>query len=188
MKLNEAPEAEERSRAIKLVELRAEELYRALLPHSRDLAAGVLSALLSAAEQLRERCILGKQKTNLLAMTDATLGEEGAAIYLRLHRGEPPLLQDSPALQDGELGQLLRALREAERAQQEEALFVVAALPVYLEQWLAGAADQALATASAEERQLWQGRAPIEVAAELLVAGLRRILREVYDASGPSKG
>lgn len=173
-------EAAARVRAVKLLELRAEELYRALLPHSRKIATGVLSSLLLSAEHLREGRMIeeGDDAVDINLVFDAGLGRTIAELYLQAHRERPPLRENSPQLVKGQLRQLLLALQDAERESANEVHAVVAALTPELESWLALAAEQAISSADPAEAQLWIGRTPLEVAVELLVIALRRLLRE----------
>lgn len=166
----------------KLLEVRGVELYHALMPVSARLAAGVLSALLSAGERLREDGMHdneGDDAVDINLVVDAGLRRGLAVIYLQAHRGSPALQDDSPHLAKGVLKQLLDALAHAERAQEDEAQAILRTLPVEIEAWLGDATRQALATAQPSEVQLWGQREPLVVGAELLVLALRRLLREV---------
>lgn len=161
-----------------LLDRHAEELYRRLLPHSRLLARGVLSTLLSAAEQLRGGFIMGANAVDVRYVVDIVIGGNVAVSFLQLHRGEPPLLLEGPPLRPGHLGELITALRGAERAGDDEVEAVLQALHPEVEAWLARAADEAKAGASAKELALWGDGPPLVVAVEMLVAVLRLLARE----------
>lgn len=120
----------------------------------------------------------GQDAVDINLVVDAALGRSVAVIYLQVHRGHPPLRDDSGHLPPGLLRQLLDALAQAEQAQENEAHAVLRVLPLEVEVWLRDVAHQALATAQPAEVQLWAERAPLQVGAELLVMALRRLLRE----------
>lgn len=178
-----APGAEPaRAQVAILLDLEAVRLYRLLLPFSARLAAGVLSAVLSAAEHLREDAMHieeGDDAVDINLVIDASLRRPVGVIYLQAHRKDPALLMDSSHLPRGLLRSLLDALHEAERAEEDEAQAILRALPVDVEAWLQDAARAALGSARPDEVQLWRGREPLQVAAELLVVALRRLLREL---------
>ena len=177
-----APGAEPaRAQVAILLDLEAVRLYRLLLPFSARLAAGVLSAVLSAAEHLREGAMIeeGDDAVDINLVIDASLRRPVGVIYLQAHRKDPALLMDSSHLPRGLLRSLLDALHEAERAEEDEAQAILRALPVDVEAWLQDAARAALGSARPDEVQLWRGREPLQVAAELLVVALRRLLREL---------
>lgn len=176
--------ASERTREelAKLLELRALELYRLLVPVSDTVARGVLSGLLSAAERLRGDPTMGINVTNIQTLTDTRPGDANVIFVFHLHREHPPLSERSRPLDQQEIDALNVALRYVDRQLQDghavvEAIALLSALPTDIEAWLARAADQALATASEEERKLWAGRPPVEVAGEGLLANIRRLQR-----------
>ena len=178
----EAEGARPREQLAALLELRGLELYRVLMPLAPRLAAGVLSGLLSAAEHLREGASVGLNVTNILTVTETQPGHAAAVIWFWLHRMAPPLDERSRAVEQHEVEAVQRALVDADHQLQQgepvvEARVLLAALPVDLEAWVARAADQALATATEEERAMWEGRAPVEVVAEGLVVHVRRLQR-----------
>ncbi len=174
-----SPGAEPAQALAKLAELAGAEWWARLCAAGRrDLAAGVLSALLSAAEQLRGGVIMGATATNMRKIWDACiLNPHRVVLILQVHRGAPPFASEHPISLEDFHG-LVEALRQVDRqlkhgAGTSDGIAVAAALPADVAHWLALAAEEAKLSANPEERALWEGREPLEVAAELLALLVR---------------
>jgi hypothetical protein len=144
--------------------------------------------LISVAEQIREGRTMGASETDMQLVTDVVIGRGESAVFLQFHRDHPPLAVRSRPLSTAELEQLNAALQEVDQllalgGPVDEGHVLLAALPVDLAAWLSRGADEARGTASKEEALLWGRSAPVVVAAELLLTGLRR-LRLVFARYG----
>jgi hypothetical protein len=182
LRVGAAPEDDTRRLVAELVEKRAIELYHALYNLSEVLARGVLSALLLTAERVREGDpSMGINITNFKCLADTQPGRMDAGLFFEIHREVAALSLTHPLSQE-DVESMRAALLETDRQLQQGAptselgLFMNS-MSVELQQWLGLAAEQALASASEEERRLWEGRAPVEVVLEGLLIDLRRLQR-----------